>query len=85
LPTRPRVEASSGRADVPRFIRTRPAEPCWSSPPAMNSPARPSVLLPHGGYRKLRSYKVAEVVYDATVVFCHFGGTVAEPRAARFL
>src|SRR5215510_1461009 len=26
-------------------------------------------LLPHGGYRKLRSYKVAEAVYDATVVF----------------
>jgi len=26
--------------------------------------------LPHGGYRKLRSYKVAEAVYDATVVFC---------------
>jgi four helix bundle suffix protein len=29
-----------------------------------------SILLPHGGYRKLRSYKVAEAVYDATVVFC---------------
>lgn len=29
-----------------------------------------SVLLPHGGYRNLRSYKVAEAVYDATVVFC---------------
>jgi restriction system protein len=29
-----------------------------------------SPLLPHGGYRKLRSYKVAEAVYDATVVFC---------------
>lgn len=29
-----------------------------------------NVLLPHGGYEKLRSYKVAEVVYDATVVFC---------------
>lgn len=28
------------------------------------------VLLPHGGYRKLRSYKVAQAVYDATVVFC---------------
>src|SRR5437879_3008418 len=28
------------------------------------------LLLPHGGYRKLRSYKVAEAVYDATVVFC---------------
>jgi four helix bundle protein len=31
---------------------------------------RQSVLLPHGGYEKLRSYKVAEAVYDATVVFC---------------
>ena len=28
------------------------------------------LLLPHGGYRKLRSYKVAVAVYDATVVFC---------------
>jgi four helix bundle suffix protein len=28
------------------------------------------VLLPHGGYEFLRSYKVAEAVYDATVVFC---------------
>ena len=36
----------------------------------MNSPQKPDALLPHGGYRKLRSYKVAEVVYDATVVFC---------------
>jgi four helix bundle suffix protein len=26
--------------------------------------------MPHGGYEKLRSYKVAEAVYDATVVFC---------------
>ena len=29
-----------------------------------------SPLMPHGGYEKLRSYKVAEAVYDATVVFC---------------
>ena len=28
-------------------------------------------FMPHGGYRKLRSYKVAQAVYDATVVFCH--------------
>lgn len=34
-------------------------------PPGGDSP-----LLPHGGYRHLRSYKVAEAVYDATVVFC---------------
>jgi restriction system protein len=32
---------------------------------------RESVLLPHGGYERLRSYKVAEAVYDATVVFCN--------------
>jgi four helix bundle suffix protein len=36
----------------------------------MNPPEKLDLLLPHGGYRKLRSYKVAEVVYDATVVFC---------------
>jgi restriction system protein len=34
----------------------------------MNAPNDP--FLPHGGCRKLRSYKVAESVYDATVVFC---------------
>lgn len=31
---------------------------------------REGALLPHGGYERLRSYKVAEAVYDATVVFC---------------
>jgi four helix bundle suffix protein len=31
---------------------------------------RNTPLLSHGGYRGLRSYKVAEAVYDATVVFC---------------
>ena len=36
----------------------------------MISSEKPDPLLPHGGYRKLRSYKVAEAVYDATVVFC---------------
>lgn len=29
-----------------------------------------SPLMVHGGYEKLRAYKVAEAVYDATVVFC---------------
>ncbi|MBM4355961.1 MAG: four helix bundle protein [Deltaproteobacteria bacterium] len=28
------------------------------------------VMLPHGGYRRLRSWRSAEIVYDATVVFC---------------
>lgn len=27
--------------------------------------------MPHGGYERLRSYKVAEAVYDATIVFCN--------------
>lgn len=27
-------------------------------------------LLPSGGYRKLRSYRVAEALYDATAAFC---------------
>jgi ssDNA-binding Zn-finger/Zn-ribbon topoisomerase 1 len=44
----------------------------------MNDPRSP--LLPHGGYEHLRSYKVAQAVYDATVVFCdRFEG----PRTAR--
>lgn len=29
-----------------------------------------SLLPPHGGYRKLRSFQVAQVIYDATVIFC---------------
>lgn len=29
-----------------------------------------NLLLPHGGYPRLRSYAVAQAVYDATVVFC---------------
>lgn len=28
------------------------------------------IIDPHGGYRNLRSYQMAEIVYDATVVFC---------------
>ena len=26
---------------------------------------------PHGGFRKLKSYQMSEIVYDATVVFCN--------------
>jgi len=28
------------------------------------------LIPPHGGYRKLRSFQTAQLVYDATVVFC---------------
>jgi restriction system protein len=29
-----------------------------------------STLRPHGGYRRLRSFQVTEVIYDGTVAFC---------------
>jgi len=29
-----------------------------------------TTLRPHGGYRNLRSFRVTEVIYDATVSFC---------------
>jgi four helix bundle suffix protein len=33
--------------------------------------ASPQVLLPpHGGYRKLKSFQVAQLAYDVTVAFC---------------
>jgi len=31
----------------------------------------PKVIPPHGGYRDLKSYQMAEIVYDATGVFCN--------------
>jgi len=35
-----------------------------------NEKSRPVIIPPHGGYRNLKSYQTAEIVYDATVVFC---------------
>ena len=29
------------------------------------------IIPPHGGYRKLKSYQSAAIIYDATVVFCN--------------
>jgi restriction system protein len=31
---------------------------------------REKLIRPHGGYQKLKSFQMAEIVYDATVVFC---------------
>ena len=31
---------------------------------------REELIGPHGGYRKLASYQVATIVYDATMAFC---------------
>lgn len=37
---------------------------------AGNDKSRPNLIGPHGGYRELKSYQNAEIVYDATVTFC---------------
>lgn len=36
-----------------------------------NQKPRPELISPHGGYRNLKSYQTAEIIYDATVVFCN--------------
>ena len=35
-----------------------------------NEKSQRGLIPPHGGYRSLKSYQTAELVYDATVVFC---------------
>lgn len=38
---------------------------------AQNNPSKPELIVPHGGYRGLKSYQNAEIIYDATVAFCN--------------
>src|SRR5208337_1762548 len=35
-----------------------------------NKSVAPKIIPPHGGYRDLKSYQMAEIIHDATVVFC---------------
>jgi restriction system protein len=35
-----------------------------------NKKSKEALIPPHGGYRDLQSYQMAEIVYDATAVFC---------------
>ena len=35
-----------------------------------NDNLKPELIPPHGGYRNLKSYQNAEIIHDATVVFC---------------
>lgn len=37
----------------------------------MTDHKEPQLIPPHGGYQELQSYKMSEIVYDATVVFCN--------------
>jgi restriction system protein len=36
-----------------------------------NEKSQLGLIPPHGGYRNLKSYQTAEIVYDATVAFCN--------------
>jgi four helix bundle protein len=36
-----------------------------------NQESKPELIPPHGGYRNLKSYQTAEIIYDATAVFCN--------------
>lgn len=36
----------------------------------MNPKDPPGLIPPHGGYQDLQSFKMAEIVFDATVAFC---------------
>jgi len=35
-----------------------------------NEKSKLDLIGPHGGYRNLKSYQTAEIIYDATAVFC---------------
>jgi four helix bundle suffix protein len=35
-----------------------------------NEKLKPDLIGSHGGYRNLKSYQTAEIIYDATAVFC---------------
>ena len=37
----------------------------------VNDSVLPDLIPKHGGFRKLRSFQVAQQVYDATVIFCN--------------
>ena len=54
-----------------RASRHRSHESHRSNPSYRSHESDPPALIPaHGGYRQLKSYQVAEIIYDATVAFC---------------
>ena len=42
----------------------------WSDRSDASDTRAQRLIPPHGGYRKLRSFQVAQLVYDDTVIFC---------------
>ncbi len=42
----------------------------WSTSSDMSAKSEHNLIPKHGGYRKLRSFQAAQLVYDGTVIFC---------------
>jgi restriction system protein len=42
-----------------------------SHTPIGNIMTEQNLILPHGGFRKMKSFQTAQLVYDATVLFCN--------------
>ncbi|WP_305043068.1 four helix bundle suffix domain-containing protein [Geoalkalibacter sp.] len=58
--------------EVHKLLTQSPPSAAWGSEkPGKNVGANERLLTAHGGYRGLRSFQTAEVVYDATVIFCN--------------
>jgi restriction system protein len=43
----------------------------YSDKPDMSKSSNGKLIPTHGGYRKLRSFQAAQLVYDGTVIFCN--------------
>ncbi len=42
---------------------------------------RESLIGPHGGYRKLKSFEISRLIYDVTVRFCDLYIDKGSPNA----
>ena len=51
-------------------MKEKPKRPDESDKYERSDKTKNRLILPHGGYRKLRSFQAARLVYDGTVVFC---------------
>ena len=48
-----------------------PSRSFRSTSSTKSTPSTSPLIPPHGGYRKLKSFQVAELIYDVTVRFCN--------------
>jgi restriction system protein len=61
------VSTRSGAGDG---RRSDPSDPSDGSDRSDGSDGSRGIIPVHGGYRRLRSFQIAQVVYDGTLIFC---------------